>query len=348
MYPKISIIIPVFNVSLYLSKCLESVHRQSYENLEIIVVNDGSTDGSDLICTDFEKKDKRVRVINQQNLGLGCARNTGLEVMTGEFVSFIDGDDFVDEDFIQKLFSGCQSSGVNIAICGRSYVENEQMTPLFSRLTHTVWDVQVVMNKLLVWDGLDGSVCDKLFNVKLFKGVRFHVGTVSEDLPVFVKLLLKSEKVVHIGEQLYFYTVRVDSLSNNVFNREKMTILDSVSAVIKLLPADMDIPQTKKNYFYFKHVLDLTFGIYKTFDRTSYENELSKLMRIIGNNLFKVVFNPYLPFSTRIKSILLLTNTYTLVQKLKRIIGRIFKTLGLLGKDHLPNLGRQEKTNGIQ
>lgn len=347
MYPKISVIIPVFNVSLYLSRCLESVHRQSYENIEIIVVNDGSTDGSDLICKDFEKNDTRVRVINQQNLGLGGARNTGLEVMTGEFVSFIDGDDFVDEDFIQKLFLGCQSSGVNIAICGRSYVENEQIIPLFSRLTHTVWDVQETINKLLIWDGVDGSVCDKLFAVKLFKDVRFPVGTVSEDIPVFVRLLLKTEKVVHIGAQLYFYTVRVDSLSNNVFSREKMTILDSVKAVIDLIPTDMDIPQSKKDHFYFKHVLDLAFGIYKTSDRTSYENELSQLMRIIRNNSFKVVFNPYLPVSLRIKSILLLTNTYPLVQKLNKNFGRIFKTFGLLGKDHSPNLRRQEKTNGM-
>ena len=113
----VSVIIPVYNVKEYLKTCLDSVRKQSYDNLQIILVNDGSTDGSDLICDETSKNDERIVVIHGANTGLSKARNTGLDVATGKFVCFLDSDDWLDSDYIEKLLSLAETHNADISVC---------------------------------------------------------------------------------------------------------------------------------------------------------------------------------------------------------------------------------------
>lgn len=117
--PLISIIVPVYNVEPYVSKCLESILRQTYQNIEIIIIDDGSTDGGSDICDAYAHKDKRIKVIHQSNEGVSGARNVGLRIAKGEFIGFVDSDDWIEADMYEYLLQNIQQQDADIAICGK-------------------------------------------------------------------------------------------------------------------------------------------------------------------------------------------------------------------------------------
>ena len=118
----ISVIVPIYNVEQFLSKCIQSIINQSYSRLEIILVDDGSTDDSPQICDEFKEKDKRIKVIHKKNGGLSDARNVGIEVASGEYIGFVDSDDYIDELMYEKLLNACIRNNSYISICGRNIV----------------------------------------------------------------------------------------------------------------------------------------------------------------------------------------------------------------------------------
>ena len=123
MKPLISVIVPIYKVEKYLAICVDSLLRQSYGNLEVILVDDGSPDECPAICDKYQNKDNRIKVIHKKNGGLSDARNVGLDIAQGEYVAFVDSDDFVDEDYIYKLYNALQQNGTSIAVCGIQIID---------------------------------------------------------------------------------------------------------------------------------------------------------------------------------------------------------------------------------
>ena len=220
----VSVIIPVYNVQQYLREAIESVLCQTFQNLEIIIVDDGSSDGSGEICDEY-RSDPRVKVIHQENQGLSAARNTGLDIMTGDIVAFLDSDDAYLPDMIQTMTDAMEREGADIAICRNVRIctegrmQNMQIPQARENgsgsrqetLTGTEALRQLIKGRFD--KGIDHTTWNKVYAASLWKDIRFPVGRICEDTFTTYKLLASAGKVVVIPDVLILYRLRKGSLS---------------------------------------------------------------------------------------------------------------------------------------
>lgn len=209
---KVSVIIPVYNAAEYLERCLDSVVGQSHRNLEILLIDDGSTDGSGEICDRYAKKDGRIRVLHQKNAGVAFARNAGLDMAVGTYIGWVDSDDWIEPEMFEVMVKEAKTRKADIVICGRleSYPD---------RSFQKGWKRQEVLNReqalaLLVEDDLVRSyLCDKLWRRELFDGIRIPALKVFEDMAVMYQLFMRAEQVVCLPDVFYHYEHRDASLT---------------------------------------------------------------------------------------------------------------------------------------
>lgn len=213
--PKISIIVPVYKVEPYLRRCLESIVNQTYRNLEIIVVDDGSPDHCGAICDEYAAKDERMKVIHQANRGLSSARNTALTVMTGNYVGFTDSDDWIEPNMFEILLKEIERNKADIAVCGR-YKEYPDHRETIEWPGIRIMDKEEALGELLQNEKLQNLVWDKLYRRELFEDIWFPVGKTFEDIAVMYRLFLRSKKVVCVPEVMYHYFQRSDSIVGNI------------------------------------------------------------------------------------------------------------------------------------
>lgn len=205
----VSIIIPIYNVGSYLDKCIMSVINQTYSNLEIILVDDGSTDSSGTICDKWGRKDNRVVVIHKENGGLSDARNKGISIAKGLFYSFVDGDDWIEKDMIQSTMHLMIKNNCQIGVCNIIQIDSENHTYPFYRPV----DVETILEDDSKFITLkQPSVCNKIFSRELFIGTEFPVGKYYEDTYVFHKLAFKANRIVLTGRNSYWYVIREGSI----------------------------------------------------------------------------------------------------------------------------------------
>ncbi len=212
---KISVIVPVYNVEEYLARCVDSVLAQTYENLEVILVDDGATDTSGTICDDFAAKDSRVKVIHKENGGLSSARNTGLEAATGECIAFVDSDDWIEPDAYAHLLGLMEKHQVKLVCGGRYDVSGKtgQRTVGLCPRREEVISGEELAGRIFLWDGCDSSACDKLYHRSLLKNFRYPEGKVCEDVPVTYKIVLQADLVAMSDKPFYNYYHRPGSIS---------------------------------------------------------------------------------------------------------------------------------------
>lgn len=230
--PKVSIVVPVFNVEKYLNRCVDSITKQSYKNLEIILVDDGSKDASGTICDELQLSDSRIVVVHKENGGLSSARNTGLDVFTGDFVGFVDSDDFIEQNMIEELLAANLENDSLIACCGRfDLFDNNKKVVGLCPSENIVIDKTEGIKRLLTWDGLDASACDKLFSKCVWKDMRFPNGKISEDVAVMHLLFEKAERISLINAPLYNYCHRQSSITSTSFSTKKFDIISNVDEI---------------------------------------------------------------------------------------------------------------------
>lgn len=215
--PTISIIVPVFNVKQYLKKCLDSLIRQTYTNVEIILVDDGSFDGSGLICDNYSKMDGRIQVIHQSNRGLAAARNVGLLRARGKYIGWVDSDDWIEDDMYEKLLDAAQKHDAEIALCG--YRKEFQVAGVF-KTKKVCSDIKVLstkeaMEKLIQDKYIQNYVWNKLWKRELFEGIQFPEGHAFEDVATTYKLFLNAKQIVCIPYIGYNYLQRSGSIVGN-------------------------------------------------------------------------------------------------------------------------------------
>ncbi len=209
---KITVIIPVYNVENYLERCLKSILYNTYTNLEIICVNDGSTDNSKKILEDYSQRDKRVIVINKKNNGISSARNAGIKIATGEYIAFVDSDDWIHEKYFEYLIRGIDTADLVICNYIRSYKSGSVETDDAYRV-QSISPIDVLKNK-----ELKSYVWGKLFRHQLVDEIRFSESEKLEDSLYNMDVLLnnKNLKINHVDIPLYYYFVRAGSLVNNI------------------------------------------------------------------------------------------------------------------------------------
>lgn len=231
--PLISVIIPVYDVEIYLPKCVESVLRQTYPNLEIILVDDGSPDNSGQICDAFAERDPRVRVIHQKNGGLSKARNAGLDAASGEYITFLDSDDWITEDAYEHLLSLIRKYGVKLVSGGNINVDSktgEQTLGICPKKEEKI-SAEEMVGRMFMWDGCDSSVCDKLFHRSMLENFRFPEGKVCEDVAVTYKIILQTDSVVMTEKPFYYYLHRADSITTAAFSEKTFHFSEHTSVI---------------------------------------------------------------------------------------------------------------------
>jgi glycosyltransferase involved in cell wall biosynthesis len=224
---KISIIIPVYNVSQYVNKTIESVCNQSYDNLEIILVNDGSTDSSIEICEYFFQKDSRIVLINQKNQGLSGARNTGISHATGDYIGFVDGDDWIENDMYEILLNKSLEYNADIAVCNYKIIDKysqikkindsfmKNSTYFFSE-TIKALNFIIYSNNIVVWN--------KLYKRYLFNEIKFPFGYTYEDVCTTHYLVENAHRVIILNDIKYNYVYRAESITNQSCKKQRKDI----------------------------------------------------------------------------------------------------------------------------
>lgn len=217
----VSVIIPCYKVEKYLSKCVDSILAQTYRNLEIILVDDGSPDASGEIAEHYAAKEARVRVIHKENGGLSSARNAGLEIAVGDYVTFVDSDDWVEPDAYEAMVSAAEKYGVKMVIAGRVDESEEGVTiGLCPEREECISGLETA-GRIFRWDHMDSSACDKIFARELFREIRFPLGRISEDVLTTYRLAILAERVVLLPKPVYHYVHRVDSITTGIVITEK-------------------------------------------------------------------------------------------------------------------------------
>lgn len=213
MKPLISVIVPVYKAEEYLDKCIESLVNQTYANLEIILVNDGSPDRCPDICEKWKKRDNRIVVLNKENGGQSDARNAGMRIAKGTYFIFVDSDDYVSKDYVEYLYGILESAGADIAIgkMGKFFDGSDLNTEHVDKNYILTFNSTEAIRDFLYEKHISTSINSKIFKRELFDNIEFPKGKIFEDLYIFYKVVAKCNTVVYGDRLIYYYRIRTDS-----------------------------------------------------------------------------------------------------------------------------------------
>jgi glycosyltransferase involved in cell wall biosynthesis len=223
--PKVSVIVPVYKVENYIRKCVDSIRNQTLTDIEIILVDDGSPDQCGKICNEYREKDPRIKVIHKKNGGISDARNAGLEIVTGDYIGFVDSDDYVSPTMFEVLYSLCVENYTMISGCDLAYVydgDDEKFCEHSSENVYVLSSSDFYSKMLDVQDYVRSGVWNKLYKRELFKGVKFPNAAIAEDVGTVYKVIFKTDKISYISKPMYYYLKqRIGSLTNQKYSSKE-------------------------------------------------------------------------------------------------------------------------------
>lgn len=299
MNKKISVIVAVYNTEKYLDRCIESLLNQTYKNIELVIVEDCSTDSSRKLLKKY-KGNKNIKVFyNRENRGLSYSRNYGLKKSTGDFIGYIDSDDYVEPDYYEKLMSSIKDNKSDIAICDIKLVDEQTNKIQRCKCYANDFDVYSVVN-----NGFAASACNKLFKRKNIEKYPFAEGKVNEDIAVVIPTVIQAKKISY-ADTCYFYVQRGGSIQNSKFSDKRFDIFDGVKTTLERIKNEQDYEFYKNAIVYNQLILLLMFAIpkernfIKKYKFLKKFNELSKDYKITKNTNYL----EYLENSKRINQI---------------------------------------------
>lgn len=276
----VSVIVPIYNVSQFIEKCVTSLLTQTYEKIEIILVDDGSPDDCPAICDAFAARDARVRVIHQHNGGLSAARNTGIQAAKGAYLAFVDGDDFVSPDYIETLLNACEENHTKMAACGYiEYYSEERRTvvcvdePVVLSAEEAITDIFTMSNQVQV------MAWNKLYARELFDttDIRYPVGKIHEDVFTTYRYCAAAGKIACVNKPCYYYVQREGSIISQTFSPAKrLQLLDAVSSIQPFVESHTPIYDEAYAYYVFLNCLTI---INAMADSRYYDKQLFNEMR---------------------------------------------------------------------
>lgn len=294
----VSIIIPVYNVENFLDRCIKSVVNQDYKNLEIILINDGSTDSSGAICRHWLKRDKRIQLIEQKNAGLSAARNTGIEYSKGSYFAFIDSDDWVAKDFISGFLNTALKYDADIVCQGWIYSDGEKETKPSWVTKESVLKDSEALYRLIEGRTLQSHVCTKFFKRNLFENTKFPVGKVFEDVYTMHKLFLNSKTIVLSPLAHYYYFQRSDSISNQLTFQKQLYWIDALASRLDdisayHLPYKDDLKEMLISQMAVVYSLAVVQHSYSKEDLDFHSHRIEKMKRFLKNPRTKKAVSKY-------------------------------------------------------
>lgn len=216
----VTIIVPIYGVEKYLSECIESLICQTYANLQILLIDDESPDRCPEICDQYAKQDARIQVIHKKNGGAASARNVGLDNMIGDYVCFVDSDDYVVPNFVQRLLEQIEKYQADIATCAFQSIYLSRREQNGFEKDFEIYDTQEYLRRFLV-DWSCALACNKIFSSHLLKNIRYEEGRKIDDEFFTYKIVMKAQKIVQFNEFLYMYRMRASSVMNAASTEEK-------------------------------------------------------------------------------------------------------------------------------
>ncbi len=252
---KISVVVPIYNAETFLEKCLTSIVNQTYKDLEIILINDGSTDSSLAICEKYTKSDQRIKLINQENKGVSTARNRGIEESTGKYIIFIDADDYIELNMFEVLATEMFEYDVDMTMCGYKKVDIAGNILFESKaLVEKYFDEEVFRQYLFEGDYYREILCNKLFKTDIIKknNIRFREDIhINETIIFILDFVIYSRKFIYENKLLYNYVYHKNSALNSKFNLKKLSVL---SSYVRLL--EYDLSESIKNKIKYKYLYE--------------------------------------------------------------------------------------------
>lgn len=312
----ISVIVPVYNVEKYLNKCVDSIVNQTYKNLEIILVDDGSPDNCPKICDEYAKKDNRIKVIHKENGGLSDARNKGIEVATGKYIGFVDSDDWIDKDMYKVLYENLTRYKADISCCDLIRVKdgninNGQLKKFNSEIE--VFDIDEYMK---IFFKIDTQECvyyavNKLYKRELIDKELYPKGLTSEDVEGTCKVLLKCKKIVNINYPYYYYYQNENSITGRKFSEKDLDLIkiwDHVVEICKESKSEyLEMAKFNRNRIDYTLLMRMALQLsYNEIVNDYYEIEKNLIQNLKNNK--KQLLKSTIPFSRKITIILILLN----------------------------------------
>lgn len=285
----ISIVIPIYNVEKYVDRCIQSVINQTYKNIDIILVNDGSPDNCGQICEKWKKIDSRVSVIHKQNGGLSDARNAGIKVARGEFITFIDSDDYVSENYVEYLFNLICKYDADISICSfYELFEDSNKKIYVGGDREKVFNSETAIETMLYDKDFYTAAWGKLYKTSYFNDIQYPKGKLYEDLATTYKLLEKAKKIVYGPEHLYCYIQRDGSILNSKFSKKNFELLE----IIRKLKRDLEnrYPNLYDAILYRTVCAYMdTVNMIINSKENNYNKEIDNSMRFIRRKFMKII-----------------------------------------------------------
>ena len=321
----ISVIIPVYNVEPFLKRCLDSVIKQTYSNLEIILVDDGSEDNSGNICDDYQNKDSRIKVIHKKNGGLSSARNKGLDESKGNLILFLDSDDWIDLNYIDTLYNDLKKNDCDISVPGfcLSYDNGKHIND--SKIQkQTIFTTEDALSNFLFNGYITPCVASKLWKRNLWKNIRCPEGKLFEDQFTTYKLIMKSKKISFNPSVNYYYYKRNGSIGHSSFSSRTYDLLNGINEEYEVIVKNY--PNLKNNLIVAKITWEVVFINFMIPVKEEYNfNIINDVRKEINKNKKNILNCKYIG-KIRKFQILLLGFNFNLYKLMYRIYKLKFKT----------------------
>ncbi len=305
--PLISIIVPIYNVEKYIRQCIENIRCQTYKDLEIILVDDGSPDNCGKICDEYAKLDDRVIVIHKENGGLSSARNAGIDIATGDYLGFVDGDDWIKSDMYESMLKNILNNEADISVCGFYLSFVNLNIPNYNKKELLLLTPEQAIKECLNGIKFNVSAWDKLYKKSIFDEIRYPEGKIYEDAYVIVEILDKCKKVVVDTEPKYYYRQRSGSILQSKYNSRLIDLIDAFNnnlAIVKRkYPSVIDIAKIRLlrgNFEILHRIVDC-----KNFKKFP---EYKKTKKFLRENIIFIIKCELLTTNEKIKAFILQIN----------------------------------------
>lgn len=302
---KLSIVVPVYNVEKYLKRCIESLIAQTFNDYEIILVDDGSTDKSGEICDKFSKLYEKITVIHKENGGLSSARNAGIDIATGEYIGFVDSDDWIEPDMYDNLYNVAEKYRLDMALCGVELDFEDGSSKIYYSIENfKILNKEEALRDIFVNSLFFEEAWNKIYRRHIFDTIRYPDGKIHEDTYIICKILDKCNKIGYIPNISYHYFQRSDSIMGNL---KKIPSIDRIYSVYVVLRYLMNYKDIYKDSFY-----NLISAPLKNIDYIINSNSidakmyLKELKKFYKNYLKDIFYNNNIPLSTKIIILIIL------------------------------------------
>lgn len=276
MNPAISIIVPVYNVEPYIRECVDSILNQTFTNIEIILVNDGSTDNSGLICDSYLEGHSNIKVIHKEHRGVSSSRNSGVAAAKGDYIGFVDGDDRIEPHMYMELYNLCVKTKSDISICKLGREINGKIINIDNQSFQKSLSHIEAMKELFIGHLYRFSLCNKLFNKTCFKDIQFPEGRIHEDLSTTYKLFANSNKAIYTNYLGYIYVKRSNSILTADFSKKRLEAFIGWDEI--LIYMNEKYPQLSNEYLsaFTYGCIDNMFYILNQIEKKEEQKELLK------------------------------------------------------------------------